>query len=251
MARLDANCSIERASPAAPGNKAPWTLCAAATAVPPGSRIERFGRRIMLCAEVALRNAADPDTCWIEAGAQGWVFLAPLGRRRAVVQAAFPEAPERASATALAEMVGTMPRIASLVADLETPVQLHRIAPAVRDPLAGDEWLALGGTAMALDPICGDGTGQALRSGLLAAAVVTALAEGGDRTMLVAHFTRRLVRSFAAHLAACSQFYQPALFGPSWQREIAETQAAAAAFAFARQTVQEFALQNLRLVPIS
>jgi hypothetical protein len=250
-ARLGADYRVERAPTAANHIEAGWTLCAAATAAPAGSRIERYGGRVMLCAEVGLSSAAEADTCWIEAGARGWVFLAPLGPRRGVVQAALPQAPENNDATALAEIVGAMPRIAALVAEIESPVQVHRIAPAVRHPLAGDNWMALGSTAMTLDPICGDGTGQALRSGLLAAATVTAVADGGDRRALVAHFTRRLLRSFGAHLAACSRFYDPALFGPSWQGEIAETQAAAAAFASARETPPEFALQNLRLVPIS
>jgi flavin-dependent dehydrogenase len=166
------------------------------------------------------------------------------------VQAALPEAPGGDHAALLADIVRATPHIAPLIAEFETAVHLHRIAPAVRHPLVGDSWLAMGSAAMALDPICGDGTGQALRGGLLAAAVVTAAEEGGDRTTPVGHFERRLLRSFGAHLAACARFYQPALFGAHWQREIAAAQAAAAAFAPAAKAPLEFGLQNLRLVPV-
>jgi hypothetical protein len=253
MARLNASCRTERAPSAAPArsrSEKGWTLCTTAAPAPDGSRIERFGTRVMLLAEVELSDAADADSCWIEAGTEGWVFLAPLGTRRAVVQAALPEAPDGDPAAVLAEIIATMPHVAPMITEFASAVRLHRIAPAVRHPLVRDNWLALGGNAIALDPICGDGTGQALRSGLLAAAVVTAVEEGGDRTALVGHFERRLRRSFGAHLAACVRFYQPTIFGRRWQHEIAAAEAAAAAFSRAATAPLEFGLQNFRLVSL-
>jgi len=226
-----------------------WTLCASAAAAPAGSRVERFGARAMLFAEVGLSDAANADCCWIEAGAEGWVFLAPLGARRAVVQAALPADPRGDAAMVLAGILGSTRHIARLIADFETVVHSHPIAPAIRHPLVGDGWLAVGSTAMALDPICGDGTGQALRSGVLAAALVAAAEEGGDRRALVAHFERRLLRSFGAHLAACTRLYQATLFGSRWQREIAEGAAATATFSAAANAPLEFSLNNLKLAP--
>jgi hypothetical protein len=251
--QLNVSCRAERAPLATLGpgrSEEGWTLCATAAAAPSGSRFERFGARVMLLAEVALSDAADADSCWIETGAEGWVFLAPLGPRRAVLQAALPEAPGGDPAALLAEIAGSTPHIAPLIAEFESAVHVHKIAPAVRHPLVGDSWLALGSTAMALDPICGDGTGHALRGGLLAAAVVTAAEEGGDRTALVGHFERRLLRSFGAHLAACARFYRPGIFGPRWRCEIARAEAAAAAFAPAAKASLEFGLQDLRLLPV-
>jgi len=55
--------------------------------------------------------------------------------------------------------------------------------------LRGPDWLACGTAAVAFDPICGDGTAQAMREAILGCAVITAIGEGGDRKYWAA--TRR------------------------------------------------------------
>jgi hypothetical protein len=46
-------------------------------------------------------------------------------------------------------------------------VQVLPTAPTLRQPRGGRDWLEAGVAAMVLDPLCGDGTGHSLRTGLL------------------------------------------------------------------------------------
>ena len=64
--------------------------------------------------------------------------------------------------------------------------------------------------------------------------------EGGNRHALIEHYDRRVARTFAAHLAACAQLYDPAVFGEGWEREIAVLRESAGAFARASQAPLEF-----------
>jgi hypothetical protein len=228
-----------------------WSLHGDASAPPPDTQVGRFGRRVMLSAEIALALGADPATCWMEGTAGGWVFLAPIDVRRAILQATLPEPPSGDPAGALAAIVASTDHISRLVEAPESDVHVHCTAPELRRPLCGPRWLAIGHAAMSLDPVCGDGTAQALRSGVLAAAIIATCEEGGDRHALIEHYDRRVARTFAAHLAACAQLYDPAVFGEGWEREIAVLREGAGAFARASQAPLEFGLNEGRLVRVA
>jgi hypothetical protein len=73
---------------------------------------------------------------------------------------------------------------------------------------------------MAFDPICGDGTANAIREAILACAVARAVGGGGNVTELLAHYETRLIAGFYRHLALCRQFYESGLQGPWWEAEI-------------------------------
>ena len=62
------------------------------TAVPPtdAARFVTAGRRRMITTEAPLAPTADPHTCSMATGRQAWAFLAPIGSRRALVQAMVP-----------------------------------------------------------------------------------------------------------------------------------------------------------------
>jgi hypothetical protein len=68
---------------------------------------------------------------------------------------------------------------------------------------------------MAFDPICGDGTGHAIREGILAAAVIRA----GGTEAVRRHFSNRLTAGFQRHLELCRGFYESGGGGPWWQAE--------------------------------
>lgn len=74
---------------------------------------------------------------------------------------------------------------------------------------------------MAFDPICGDGTGQAIREAILAAAVIRAAAKGNPAGPLLAHYEARLIAGFRRHLAMSRGFYQSGGTAPLWQAELA------------------------------
>jgi len=72
---------------------------------------------------------------------------------------------------------------------------------------------------MAFDPICGDGTAHAIREAILAAAVVRAIRDGGNREELFEHYQMRLLSGFQRHLRFCVGFYKSGFCGPWWRRE--------------------------------
>ena len=66
------------------------------------------------------------------------------------------------------------------------------VSPRIAIPLCASDWLACGSAAMAFDPICGEGVGNALREALLACAC---LANSDSRSAL-AEYTPRLLLGF-------------------------------------------------------
>lgn len=127
-----------------PAQEADWMICAARP-LPAPTVEHRFGTRMASASPVTLKQNSDADACWIESLEDGWLFLAPgwllsvgapattlLGQSRVV---AFP----------------AYARISS--------------------PLGAPGWLACGTAAMAFDPICGDGTANAIREAILSSAV--------------------------------------------------------------------------------
>jgi hypothetical protein len=91
--------------------------------------------------------------------------------------------------------------------------------PRIVDPVCGPGWLACGTAALAFDPLCGDGTGYAVREAILAAAVIRAAASGGAVDRLLAHYRARLIAGFLRHLELCRSFYISGSAGPWWETE--------------------------------
>jgi hypothetical protein len=153
----------------------------------------KFGSRSATASPIALQPEAEPDACKIESLDSGWLFTIPAGGGKAWLLSVGPPGAGTPAAFPV------MPRIA--------------------ESLTGPSWLACGSAAMAFDPICGDGTAHAIREAILAAAVIKAIANGGDAASLRAHYEARLTAGFARHLANCLPFYTAAASGPWWQNE--------------------------------
>jgi hypothetical protein len=145
-----------------------WTLSTTPSADRPGSVFRRIGNRVTLSTEVALARHADPSTCLIDAQPPGWIYLAPLSDGHALLQATVPSSPSCPTDT-LAKLVDRSRLISPLVTSEIAAVQVLPTAPAFRQPCGGGNWFAAGAAAMVLDPLCGEGTGHSLRTGLLAA----------------------------------------------------------------------------------
>ena len=174
-----------------------WTI-QAAPPLPADVTEHHFGSRTAWAAAVLLRDEVDSATCWIESLENGWLFLIPNSPSEAwLLSVGHPPAQVLAESRLIAPQVD---RLASAVAGPPFPAY-----PRIADPLCGPAWLACGTAAMAFDPICGDGTGNAVREALLAAAVVRAYAEFGENAL--EHYRKRLLLGFLRHLEQCRQFY--------------------------------------------
>jgi 2-polyprenyl-6-methoxyphenol hydroxylase-like FAD-dependent oxidoreductase len=175
----------------------------------------QMGKRRAVCAEVTLRRGAPSNACVFETTDAAWAFLAPTGTRTATFQAMTLDATNDALDAVLRSAV-MIPRWVETVRDI--PVSFDA-APAVTLPFAGPGWLAVGDAAIAFDPICGDGTGNAVRGAILAAAVVDAVASGEHERASLNYYRWRLDRTFLAHLVACERVYR-SFPSPDWAAEV-------------------------------
>lgn len=157
-----------------------------------------FGDRIAHAARVALEPDADPLACVMESVAEGWLFQVPTSASEAYLLAVGAD-PE----SLLAASRFVAPSIAH-TGSFSARFPSH---PRVSWPLCGPKWLACGTGALAFDPICGDGSGNAIREAILAAAVIRAASGGEDPDRLADHYRTRLLLGFQRHLQMCEQFY--------------------------------------------
>ena len=187
--------------------EAEWSVLASRPL--PASAIEHhFGTRIAVSLAVDLKDESNPSACWIESLESGWLFLTP-GWLLAV--GGTPE-----SLLAQSRVVA---------AQIHEPRSTPREFPAyprIADPFCGPGWLACGTAALAFDPLCGDGVGNAIREAILAAAVIRAIAEGANVDGVLAHYRGRLLAGFARHLDLCRQFYATGNSGPWWDSEFGQ-----------------------------
>jgi hypothetical protein len=220
-----------------------WTLAASRPVPTELAQVKdrHFGSRVARASAVQLRKSCALDACWIESLERGWLFLLPgLAAPLHVGQAVSPasrlyQSPRRGwllSVGGPAEELLTHSRMVSAqIESLDSPLGQFPAYPRISDPLCGsgisdprggDGWLACGTAAMAFDPICGDGTGNAIREAILASAVIRAMAkhaQNDQQDALLAHFRTRLIAGFLKHLELCRQFYA-ACSGEWWAAEL-------------------------------
>ncbi len=183
---------------------AEWTVFAARP-LPESSVEHHFGSRRASAVAVDLKTP-EASACWVESLENGWLFLIP-GWLIAVGGA--PETLLAQSRLVAGQVIGIKG------ASAEFPAY-----PRIADPLCAPGWLACGSGAMAFDPICGDGTGNAVREAILAAAVIRAVSHGEDVESLLGHYRARLIAGFRRHLELALEFYRAGNGGPWWDQEI-------------------------------
>ncbi len=224
-----------------------WLLIAVSP--PDTARFVTTGRRRMITAEAPFAPTADPHTCSMVTGGQGWAFLAPLGPRRALVQAMVPgpvHDPVRLLGALLHET-----GLATQLASTPAAATVVPAAPRLLAPLCEPGWFAVGAAAVQFDPLSGSGAAQAARTAILAAAAIDAVERGESAQRVREHYTTHIRMAFTGHLHRCLRLYRSAFpaatpSGSAWQDEIDAT--ALALKATAVHTPQtDFTLTGLRL----
>jgi hypothetical protein len=171
----------------------------------------RFGTRRAVAVQVQLIDPDDGDGCWIESLPDGWLFLIPDPAGRSWLLGVGGE---------LERLLSLSHLIAPRVAVMGSAAGTFDACPRIADTLAGEGWIACGTAAVAFDPICGDGTAQAVREAILASAVIAALAEGGDAASLRGHYQSMLIATMRRHLQLCMDFYRRGGAGAWWDGEL-------------------------------
>lgn len=212
----------------------------------PDGVLRHFGRRAATAAAVDLAPRADGQACHVEAIESGWLFLIPCGEGKAWLLGV---------GDTLDALLGQSRLVATQVGNLGAIAARFETAPRMLESLTGHDWLACGTRAIAFDPICGDGTAQAARESVLAAAVIAGIREDGDggagRAALLGHYQSMLLAAMRRHLQISLPFYRSG-GGSPWWREQAAAVAEGYAWCTARlATMPEprFVLRGTRLVP--
>ncbi|MGF7149910.1 hypothetical protein FHS96_003567 [Sphingomonas zeicaulis] len=174
----------------------------------PEGEVRRFGARGATAASVVLRDPADAGDCWIEAVEAGWLFLIPAGAGQAWLLSVGAE---------LEEALAQSRHVARRIIGAEAPRQSFDPSPRIACPSSGADWIGCGSAAIAFDPICGDGTAQAVREAILVSAILAAIRDGGDAQALRAHHEAMLVATMRRHLQLCAPFYRTGGQGAWWQ----------------------------------
>lgn len=213
----------------------------AAPPVPLGD-MRVFGDRHAAAAKVKLRDLACGQEARIEAVAGGWLYLVPAQAGEGwLLGVGGP----------IDGLLGQSALVAPVVDAVGAASTAFPAAPRLHLPLHGDDWLACGTAALSFDPICGDGTAQSVREAILAAAVVTAIAEGGDRAALLSHYQSMLIAAMRRHLLLCAQFYANGGQGDWWRGQHDALMAGHhwCTGLLARLPEPRFLLDGFRLVP--
>ncbi len=208
----------------------------------PGRAARRFGSREAEAAAVDLVPGADRRAAHVEATPLGWLFLIPQGGEEAWLLGV---------GGALEDLLAASRLVAGQIGAIEPVAARFETAPRMLETLAGEDWLACGTGAIAFDPICGDGTAQALREAILAAAVLAGLRDGGDRAALLGHYEAMLIAAMRRHLQVSLPFYQRGGQSPWWQAQV-DALADGHRWCTARLAVlpePRFTLLGTRLVP--
>jgi 2-polyprenyl-6-methoxyphenol hydroxylase-like FAD-dependent oxidoreductase len=186
-----------------------WTILASQP-LPSSSVEHHFGSRVATATPVKLNDRCDPACCWIESLEQGWLFLIP----------GLDGAGWLLSVGAQGGLLERSRIIADQIEHASSGDATFAAYPRIAQPICGDGWLACGTAAMAFDPLCGDGTGHAIREAILAAAVIRGVAGGLDVDQLLSLYRARLLAGFKRHLEQCSDFYATGHQGAWWETEL-------------------------------
>jgi flavin-dependent dehydrogenase len=148
----------------------------------------------------------------------GWLFFIPTGKQTGIIQAVTAFHGDE-SELLVRELIGRSTYVKQAVADITGTVACHPAMPAFCLPSGSHGWLAVGEAALAQDPLSGDGVGTSIRSAVLAAAVLAAVAAGEDDQRYLEYYSCRLARAARVHLEILLDYYS--LSGdPAWSEEI-------------------------------
>jgi hypothetical protein len=198
---------------------ATWTIHTASSSLAraaTGTREEQsqmhFGSRMATVREVELAGPAPTDTCWIESVEDGWLFLLPIRLGRGSL---ISVGHENHALLAKSRLVSQW-----VQATDDKSAAEFAAYPRIASRLGGPGWLACGSAAMAFDPLCGEGAGNAAREAILSCAAVGAMQRGGPSEDVLAEYEIRLRLGFLKHLENCREFYTQAARNEFWESEL-------------------------------
>ena len=189
------------------------------TTVPGLAKHYSFGLRRMITAEAKLHYSHNENASLIESLDVGWVFFAPIDKNTAILQVMVPTNPDKPGVI-LPYLLNETTIIKKLFSKIkEDSITVFKAFPKIISPLYGSNWISIGDAAMSFDPLCGDGTGQAIRSVILTAAIINGIASGLSKNECLHHYSMRLANAFFCHLRTCIEYYSaiPSVF---WKTEI-------------------------------
>lgn len=140
--------------------------------------------------------------------------------------------------------------VAEQVDEIHPASAVFDSSPYIAQPLCGEGWLACGSAAIAFDPICGDGVGNAVREAILASAVIRAA--HAERDILLSHYRTRLLAGFKKHLEKCLELYVQGNCGSWWDEQIESTRRGCqwCADQLCHAPVYRYRLNGLALEPV-
>ncbi|WP_156372347.1 hypothetical protein [Arthrobacter sp. Leaf337] len=209
------------------------------------------GHRCIIAAEIDAAPEAGGDTAVIASVREGWVFALPASNGRMLVQAMVAEAPADPAATLTHILAATALPLRPLLAVpglFPSGPVVFPAAPGLAPRLAEPGRLRVGDRGVAVDPLCGDGTGNAVRAALLACACAAAVEEGAPEDAVLAHYENRLHTAYAAHLRTCIALYQQAFNSAAWRAELGAMRASLARIPQRRPAA--YGLAGRSLVPL-
>jgi flavin-dependent dehydrogenase len=244
VAATMAEVPVVAGSPAA--DQGTWAIHATAPTDPAGA----VGQRCALIGYAPLAGGAPPTVSRMVTTPQSWLYLAPVGDGRAMIQAMTPVPPRDPAGFLAAELDAA--RLGDWLAGPPDRVTVVPAAPWLADHRAEPGRIHIGGAVLRLDPVSGSGAGHALRTAILAAAVIGGIRDGMPAATALDHYTRRLGSAFLDHLAGCVSYYRAAFGTAGWAGELHATAAALTTHA-ARQRSGRFglALHGGRLTPVT
>ena len=194
------------------GEEAAWTVFAARP-LPGAIEEKHFGSRVANVASVRLKPESPAETCWIESLDDGWLFLLPTGECAWLLSVGGPVDSQLARSRVIARQV----------LEIHSEGSSFQSHPRIASSLCAPRWLACGTAALAFDPLCGEGAGNAAREAILASAVIRAALAGADVNALLAHYSGRLTAGFRRHLQVCEDFYRSGGANSWWQEQCTAT----------------------------
>ncbi len=200
-----------------------------------------FGTRRAEAVAISLRANAEPHACWVESVPGGWLFAVSVSETQAWMLAVGNQ-----SEALLEQSVA----VSAIVHSLATERLSFAAYPRIADPLIGPNWLACGGAAMSFDPLCGEGTGHALREAILATAILKAHVSGQDWGPLQSLYEQRLHGGFRRHLELCHQLYASGGNSEWWLTELASVETGLRRIDRGPHWAPSYRLEGFELVPL-
>jgi flavin-dependent dehydrogenase len=196
-----------------------WVVNADGRANAPPKTQLAFGTRRAIVVSVKLSPRARTERCVIEAVAGGWLFLIPHGLGRGTLQLVSMEL-----GVDLPDTLGILLERGRTISPLVEAVSSDSISfdamPRVCISPCEAGRIAIGEAALALDPLSGDGVGNALRTAILAAATLDAVVEGAALRDCLGHYEQRVHEAACCHVRNCLDYYRRARPALSWSAEI-------------------------------